>query len=174
MVGRQVTSSWWANRLPGRPSEPPGGAQPPGQGFTQAGPVPGYTQAQVQPQIDGGQVASQLSASQMMEAYRAGQIQTQGGDGVRAGETESCPSCRSPNFFRRDHTEGGMLRRGPAPAPHCMDCGYPLVQAGSGLGGSGIAPTGPARMAQQRPADMTPFGVMNTDGSIRQGGQYAR
>lgn len=32
----------------------------------------------------------------------------------------SCPECGSPNFFSRRN----VMLRGPAPAPHCSDCGY--------------------------------------------------
>lgn len=48
----------------------------------------------------------------------------------------ACPDCNSGNFFRGTASGGGA---------HCYDCGYPIVQAGSGmgaLGGAGIIATG--------------------------------
>lgn len=48
-----------------------------------------------------------------------------------AKEQERCPSCNSPRYFSRQQG----IRRGPPPAPECFECGYPLVQSGSGMGG---------------------------------------
>lgn len=45
-------------------------------------------------------------------------------------EKERCPSCGGNNFFSR---RNGMSR-GPAPSPHCWDCGWPQVQFGSETG----------------------------------------
>jgi predicted RNA-binding Zn-ribbon protein involved in translation (DUF1610 family) len=38
----------------------------------------------------------------------------------RAQEIYNCPECGSGNFFTRSST----VKRGPAPAPHCTECGY--------------------------------------------------
>lgn len=68
-----------------------------------------------------------------------------------------CPSCGSPNFFSRAFSEGGTPLRNP-PMPQCHDCGYPLVQSGSGGGSlTAVRAGGPARAAAQpvygNPAD---------------------
>jgi hypothetical protein len=61
-------------------------------------------------------------------------------------ETASCPGCGGNNYFSRSQ---GVVR-GPAPAPSCFDCGYPLVQAGSGLGSlGGSAGSGSSTPARQ-------------------------
>ena len=53
---------------------------------------------------------------------------------------ESCPNCRSGNY--------GKLT--PETRARCYDCGYPLIQAGSGLGTtqSSNGPAQPARQAE--------------------------
>lgn len=71
-------------------------------------------------------------------------------------ETQSCPGCGGRNFFSR--TTGVV--RGPAPAPSCFDCGYPLVQSGSGLGSlAGAAASGGVQHAPQAAINAPP---MNT------------
>jgi hypothetical protein len=36
-------------------------------------------------------------------------------------DREPCPQCGSNHFYSRTN---GKAQRGPAPAPHCFDCGY--------------------------------------------------
>lgn len=43
-----------------------------------------------------------------------------------------CPNCGSDKFYSRT---GAEARRGPAPAPHCFECGY------NGLFDQGLAST---------------------------------
>lgn len=50
-----------------------------------------------------------------------------------AAEKSRCPHCDSPRFFSRTNMEsGGHMSMSMAPAPMCADCGYPLLQGGSG------------------------------------------
>ena len=53
---------------------------------------------------------------------------------------DSCPNCRSGNY--------GKLT--PETRARCYDCGYPIVQQGSGIGtvGSSNGPAQPARQAE--------------------------
>lgn len=65
-------------------------------------------------------------------ASRALSGEWQGGEGMaELKRIGMCPGCGSPNFFSREQGEGGMIRRGPPPAPMCFECGYPLRQTGS-------------------------------------------
>jgi hypothetical protein len=58
-------------------------------------------------------------------------------------ETMTCPGCGSGNWYT------GVSQGAPV-AGHCFDCGYPKVQAGSGLGAlAGSAASGPAQRAPQ-------------------------
>ena len=52
--------------------------------------------------------------------------------------SESCPNCRSGNY--------GKLT--PETKARCYDCGYPLVQQGSGIGTTSSS-NGPAQPARQ-------------------------
>lgn len=55
----------------------------------------------------------------------------------------TCPECGSGNYL--------STTVGNRPHEHCYDCGYPIVQAGSGmgaLGGGGIIATGGTHQAQ--------------------------
>lgn len=61
-------------------------------------------------------------------------------------ETELCPGCMSGNYFA---PQGTQRKR-------CYDCGYPLVQAGTGVGGTGGAGEGRPMPAKQ-PAMGTGF-----------------
>lgn len=55
-----------------------------------------------------------------------------------ARESEMCPGCMSGNYF----APLGTQRK------RCYDCGYPIVQQGSGLSSSGTG-NGPVRAAKQ-------------------------
>lgn len=59
----------------------------------------------------------------------------------------TCPSCRSGNYV----SVGQQVTQNGAVATYrCYDCGYPVVQAGSGLKGvSGQGAAGPARPSRQ-------------------------
>lgn len=52
---------------------------------------------------------------------------------------EFCPGCRSGNYM----APMGTQRK------RCYDCGYPLVQSGTGASGTGSSSSGPARPARQ-------------------------
>jgi len=76
-------------------------------------------------------------------------------------ETQLCPGCGGSNYFSRST---GVVR-GPAPAGHCMDCGWPVVQAGSGMGAlAGAAASGGGHAAPQiagsRPAGAAPMNTL--------------
>lgn len=53
-------------------------------------------------------------------------------------QTEHCPSCGSSNYMA---AQGSKLHR-------CLECGYPVVQSGSGVG-SGGRTDGTVRAAKQ-------------------------
>jgi hypothetical protein len=58
-----------------------------------------------------------------------------------AGQTQRCPECSSNNYMAVSNA-----------APRCYDCGYPIVQSGSGLGKGitgGPQAAGPAQPAVQ-------------------------
>lgn len=56
---------------------------------------------------------------------------------MSARESERCPGCYSGNYF----APAGTQRK------RCYDCGYPIVQGGSGITGTGTG--GPATPAKQ-------------------------
>lgn len=58
-----------------------------------------------------------------------------------ARETEECPGCGSGNYMA---APGSQYHR-------CLDCGYPIVQSGSGVGT--VHSDAPVRAAVQVPSD---------------------
>jgi chitodextrinase len=59
----------------------------------------------------------------------------------------SCPGCRSANYIA---VGSQVTQNGSVPTYRCYDCGYPIVQAGSGRGGATSAPSqGPVQKAKQ-------------------------
>ena len=59
----------------------------------------------------------------------------------------TCPECRSVNYAvaAKQITSNGQVE-----SWRCYDCGYPIVQSGSKLGGASSAPSaGPAQRATQ-------------------------
>lgn len=132
----ESSADWYARKLGRAPSQP------------QGGPVIGPRPAPRQPPVfvpQGGRAVPVEQQPQTVSPQgvhipvdEQGQVHAgdawqvwQGKDGVKEmKELGGCPECGSPNYFARAQ---GVLR-GPPPAPHCYDCGYPLVQAGSGMG----------------------------------------
>lgn len=159
-------SDWWARKLGGdappaqqQPSTPP--VQQPGWHPQPAGPPPanwsgagGSGAAPIQQQNFIPKEEQALDEAEFFAALH-GQlaVETRGDEAaldVAKGNIDAyCPSCKSPNYFSRMYAENGMPLRGPAPAPHCSDCGYPMVQAGSGKGSLAKAKAGgPAHQAR--------------------------
>ena len=62
-------------------------------------------------------------------------------------QAPTCPSCRSNNY---SVAAKQITQNGEVESWRCYDCGYPKVQAGSGVGTVGQS-TGPARAAKQVP-----------------------
>lgn len=56
-----------------------------------------------------------------------------------ARDSERCPGCMSGNYM----APMGTQRK------RCYDCGYPIVQSGTGASGTGSSSSGPARPAKQ-------------------------
>lgn len=56
-----------------------------------------------------------------------------------ARDAELCPGCRSTNYM----APMGTQRK------RCYDCGYPIVQSGTGASGTGSSSSGPAKPARQ-------------------------
>lgn len=64
------------------------------------------------------------------------------------GASSSCPSCRSKNYMK---VGSQVTASGSVDAWRCYDCGYPLVQRGSGIGGVSTPSAGPTQAAVQVP-----------------------
>ena len=74
-------------------------------------------------------------------------------------QAPKCPECKSGNYAvaAKQVTQGGVVE-----SWRCYDCGYPITQAGSRLGGATYAPSsGPAT-----PAVQVPTGGWNPQGII--------
>ena len=56
-----------------------------------------------------------------------------------ARDAERCPGCMSGNYM----APVGTQRK------RCYDCGYPIVQSGTGAGGTGSSSSGPTIAAKQ-------------------------
>jgi hypothetical protein len=130
-------SDWWSRKL--------GNTQPTQRQEVVTQPF-GYTRTpnppqQFQPVVEEG---GKIHASDAM-------IMWQGKDGMRELQSlGGCPDCGSPRYSARS---SGVVR-GPKPMPQCFDCGYPLVQAGSGMGSlSGSQPVG-AKLAKNIGSEM--------------------
>lgn len=65
---------------------------------------------------------------------------------VVAQPVETCPGCGSGNY-----TKVGSVAtaNGSVSTYQCYDCGYPVVQQGSGVSGVASSSNGPARPARQ-------------------------
>lgn len=126
-------SDWWARKLGGggqQPSAParPWSPQPPPsqQGYGTWPPTPPpaqpqqpYPQQQEEDDEPEGQPEGLSGALQMKKGWRKASR-------AAKHETGSCPECGSGNYFSSDTTRKGGQ-------PHCFDCGYPLMQSGSGI-----------------------------------------
>ena len=54
-----------------------------------------------------------------------------------ATATSQCPGCYGNNYLKIGEQ---VTMNGAVPTYRCYDCGYPLIQAGSGMGGATSAP----------------------------------
>ena len=109
-------AEWYARRLqqqqaPQQRYVPPPPAYPPQapQNYQQQ-PMPG--QHQMPPQTPPPGSVNHQNFMQMASMWR-------GGPAMRA-DPGGCPECGSPRYYSRAKT----VSRGPAPAPHCFDCGF--------------------------------------------------
>ena len=132
-----------------RPQAPVGYQQPPA-----APPVRIRTADGQSIEVDASSLQEALAASQPPadgdpNNYKRRMWSWRGNPRGGLGETMNvgaCPGCGSINYFSR----AGGVTRGPAPAPHCYDCGYPTIQTGSPMGaGQGAKAVGPAHQAVQ-------------------------
>lgn len=78
-------------------------------------------------------------------AMRAAQA-TGGSKKMRAADVGNCPECDSPRYMVPPAE--GMRRM--EPAARCYDCGYPIVQSGSGVSAAS-SNGGPVTAARQLP-----------------------
>lgn len=65
---------------------------------------------------------------------------------VSAPQVSSCPGCGSGNYTKVGSV---VTARGQMDSYQCYDCGYPVQQSGSGVGGVASSSSGPARPARQ-------------------------
>jgi hypothetical protein len=65
---------------------------------------------------------------------------------VVSAPAETCPGCGSGNY-----TKVGSIAtaNGTVHSYQCYDCGYPVIQQGSGAGGMASSSNGPAQAARQ-------------------------
>ena len=75
---------------------------------------------------------------------------------VSARNTERCPNCMSNNYMAPQGTE----------RKRCYDCGYPIVQAGSGAGSTGGSGSGGAPIAAKQPNQSGGFNPTTIIGRI--------
>jgi hypothetical protein len=139
-------SDWWARKLgqappqhtqpqgtPHVPAPPPLQQQPMAPVPQQYAPEGQVVQQQAHPQPDGEVPLTELLRTKQ---YQSVPVQAQ----ALTNTGGQCPGCGSGNFYKGTQTGGGA---------HCHDCGYPLVQSGSGMGAlSAVRATGPAQAAQ--------------------------
>lgn len=64
------------------------------------------------------------------------------------GNSTSCPSCRSKNYMK---VGSQVTQAGSVDTWRCYDCGYPLVQTGTGMAGANVPSAGPTQAAFQVP-----------------------
>lgn len=111
-------ASWWAGKI--------GGGQPARPSTPPTAPPPArFPVAVPHAQVQSVPIAYDSATDQTVTKAQSQAIH------------DYCPECRSGNYFRANR-EG---------APRCFDCGYPLIQAGSGL--SSIKGEGPVRASRQ-------------------------
>lgn len=138
-------SDWWAKKLGGgapQPRQDPAPtphAIPPHQRpmapvpqqFAPEGVVVQQPPAPSNESPDGQSLSETLMTKTYNEVpHQAKALRNSGG---------TCPECGSGNYLKTERHQ------------HCHDCGYPIIQAGSGtgtLGGAGIIATGGTHQAQ--------------------------
>jgi hypothetical protein len=137
-------SDWWAKKL-GQPAPPrqdpaptpqaiPPHQRPMAQVPQQYAPEGQMVQAPLPQQPLAGPDPENLTQALQTKTYS--QVPDQAKAQRKSG---TCPDCGSGNYYRDERHQ------------HCHDCGYPIVQAGSGmgtLGGAGIIATGGTHQAQ--------------------------
>lgn len=138
----------------------PAGSQPPVSGpYVPPPPYqapPPYQQVTVMgtPVIPSTAMTPEQVEQNFQSAIQSWQGNPRGAAGERLGP---CPHCGSPRFFSRTNTEGGGLLRGMPPAPHCADCGYPVLQAGSSTISTREQASAPVHQARMLPGRREPF-----------------
>lgn len=116
-----MSADWYAKKL---------AAKQPAPLVPDSQPAPQYFRFDSNTPVPPVQQTPQPTEESVYAPRGAAHIRAQGSSGGR------CPDCNSQNYFAVHGTK-----------PRCIDCGYPLVQAGSGVsstGSSGI-PTAQAR-----------------------------
>lgn len=115
-------SDWYARKLGVKPQPAPEGPRLVYQ--------PAPQQVQQQPQIP------------QQQPQQDGEYRPKGASHLRHEDGQHCPECDSGNYVKPPGTQA---------AKRCYDCGYPIVQSGSGMSGTGMDPslTGPAQPAVQ-------------------------
>lgn len=133
-----MASDWWSRKLNSEPTSP---ARQPDPRMNPP--------ARQSPSQRGGEYTP--TGNELMDTLAQAALSTGGSKKLREN-SGTCPECGSGNYFVP--AAEGMNRM--KPAARCYDCGYPIVQSGSGTGHS--ASEGPTRAARQlpgsRPVDM--------------------
>lgn len=113
-------SDWWARKLG---NAPPAAPSPQQHLLPSRAPIQPLPEQYVEQGGDG-----------VLDVLARAAMETGGSKRVKE-DSGSCPECGSGNYFARKYNENGMPMRIEA-APHCYDCGYPIIQAGSAHGGA--------------------------------------
>jgi len=112
-----MSNNWWADKLSGQPASAPRTSAP-------TGPVPNVRYVP-EGNVTATPVQYDSNQDQLVTKAQSARLE------------DTCPGCYSGNYFA---PTGTQMKR-------CYDCGYPILQAGSGAGmpsGAGQAAT-PAR-----------------------------
>lgn len=129
------STNWWANKLGGQPQ--PVSYPPVTNPNAQPAPVNPYMPGAVQ------SLPPQYSGQQLQPA---GAFESHVIPDSSKSDTK-CPSCREDNYLL---VGSQVTQNGAVEVRRCFNCGYPKVQAGSGVGTIGGG-QGAARPARQVP-----------------------
>lgn len=115
-----MANDWWSKKLNTPPSNAPAGLPP-------VQPAPQVPVHHVPQYAQNPQVSYDPNQDQFVAKAQSSRMQ------------DKCPGCYSGNYFA---PTGTQMKR-------CYDCGYPIVQSGTGAGMPGGSAAGPSQAAKQ-------------------------